>query len=138
MLDYFIGQVDREKVQMSIGSEMAAVKKPLIPGKRMTESGNVVAFGPKPEDNFVKNTRMGRKIMLQQRGKGSYVMEVTFVGGQKTEITVDSGAEESVCPLHWGEQFGKIPSAKTMKFRSASGGQIDHFGHRDVVVECPF
>ena len=30
-------------------------------------------------------------------------MDVEFVGGEKTVITVDSGAEESVCPWEWGE-----------------------------------
>ena len=41
-------------------------------------------------------------------GRGAYVMEVSFVGGGKTSITVDSGAEESVCPRGWGhELFGQ-------------------------------
>ena len=33
-------------------------------------------------------------------------MKVSFAGDRETEITVDSGAEESVCPYEWVEQFG--------------------------------
>ena len=55
-------------------------------------------FGPQEEDNYILNKATGQKMMLQPRGRGSYVMEVQFVGGEKTTITVDSGAEESVCP----------------------------------------
>ena len=56
-------------------------------------------------------------MMLQTGGRGSYVMEVQFVGGEKTTITVDSGAEESVCPWEWGERvFG--PQYWTEKMHS--------------------
>ena len=41
-------------------------------------------------------------MALQSNGKGSYLMQVKFVGGEKTEIIVDSGAEEHVCPWEWG------------------------------------
>ena len=47
----------------------------------------------------------GDKLILRPNGKGSYVMDVPFVGGGKAETTVDSGAEKSVCPLAWGSQF---------------------------------
>ena len=33
-------------------------------------------------------------------------MDASFVGGEKTEITVDSAADASVCSLHWAEQNG--------------------------------
>ena len=65
-------------------------------------------------------------------------MEVSFVGGGRTEITVDSGAEESVCPWDWGEQFEIKAAEKWMNFRNASGGNIRHYGRRDVLVTSPF
>ena len=65
-------------------------------------------------------------------------MDVNFVGGEKTEITVDSGAEENVCPWDWGRQFGMRPAEKYLNFRNASGGWIEHFGSRDVVVGSSF
>ena len=50
----------------------------------------------------------------------------------RTEITVDSAAEESVCPLAWAEDFGTQKSARVLKLVNASGGKIKHFGKRAV------
>ena len=60
------------------------------------------------------------------------------VCGVATEITVDSAAEESVCPLHWAEQFGLNPVEKgrEMKLVNASGGRISHWGSRKVVMHA--
>ena len=77
-------------------------------------------------------------MLLKPNGKGSYLMEVSFVGGGSTQITVDSGAEESVCPWEWGSQFGLRPADQWMAFRNASGGLIEHYGTREVLVESPF
>jgi hypothetical protein len=41
-------------------------------------------FGPQEEDNYILNKATGQKMMLKARGRGSYVMEVQFVGGEKT------------------------------------------------------
>ena len=73
--------------------------------------------------------------MLKPEGKDSYVMDGQFVGGEKTVITVDSGAEESVCPWEWGEKlFGTSEAGSWMTFRNASGGNIPHYGMREVNV----
>ena len=66
------------------------------------------------------------------------MMDVNFVGGGRTEITVDSGAEESVCPWGWGKQFGCRRSGEEMNLRNASGGLIPHWGSRDVLVKSLF
>ena len=66
------------------------------------------------------------------------MLDMSFAGGSKTEITVDSGAEENVCPKGWGEQFGLRNPDKWMKFKGANGKEIEHFGKRDVCVESPF
>ena len=95
-------------------------------------------FGPKEEDNFIRNIATGDKLPLRPNGKGSYLLEVDFVGGGKADIVVDSGAEESVCPFDWGRQFGIREADRWMKFRNASGEPINHYGHRDVLVESPF
>ncbi len=76
--------------------------------------------------------------MLKARGRGSYIMEVEFEGGGKTEITVDSGAEENVCSWGWASQFEVRPADKWMKFRNASSGFIENFGQGDVIVTSPF
>jgi hypothetical protein len=128
-----------ESSVMNLGFQVADVKKPLIAVKRITERGNHVMFGPQEEDNYIWNKATGKKIMLKPRGKGSYVMEVQFVGGEKTMITVDSGAEESVCPWDWGERlFGTQQSSEHMSFRNASGGTIQHWGKREVRVTSTF
>jgi len=128
----------KEDKRMCLGFQVAEVKKPLISVKRIVEKGNFVSFGPKDEDNYILNQVTGDKMMLKSNGKGSYLMDVCFVGGGRTQITVDSGAEENVCPWDWGEQFETKPAEKWMSFRNASGGYIDHYGQRDVHVVSPF
>ena len=89
-------------------------------------------------NNFIVNKDNGDKMKLRPNGRGSHLIDVSFVGGGKTEITVDSGAEENVCPWDWGSQFKTVPVEKRMSFRNASGGYIDHYGQRDVHVVSPF
>jgi len=87
------------------------------------------------EDNYISNKATGQKMMLKPRGRGLYPMEVQFVGGEKTAIIVDSGAEESVCPWERGERmFGTQHSKEHMQFKNASGGTIPHWGQREVKV----
>ena len=64
-------------------------------------------------------------------------MNVEFPGGQQTQITVDSGAEENVCPWNWGSQFNVQKVDKYMNFRDASGNPIEHYGKRTVTVTSP-
>ena len=66
-------------------------------------------------------------------------MEVQFVGGEKTMIMVDSGAEENVCPWEWGEElFGTQSAEEHMQFKNASGGNIEHWGMKEVKVTSTF
>ena len=64
-------------------------------------------------------------------------MEVEFVGGGKAEITVDSGAEESVCRVGWGKEFGMQQVAEKMRLVNAGGGKIEHYGNRRVAFTAP-
>ena len=74
---------------------------------------------------------------MQRNGKGSFLLNVDFVNGGSTSITVDSGAEDSVCPKAWGEHF-KMTEGKSINFRDASGNKIPHFGERKIKVVSPF
>ena len=95
---------------MGMTFQVASVKKPLVAVKRLAEKGNVVQFGPKEADNFVQNISTGQKLMLKRNGRGSYLMGVSFVGSEaQTDITVDSAAEESVCPMEWGRSLVLSP-----------------------------
>ena len=125
-------------IQMKLRFQVADVKKPLMSVKRIVEQGNHVGLGPGQEDNYILNKESGNQMPLKKNGKGSYLMEVKFVGGGQTEITVDSGAEENVCPWEWGKQFKMVDAESWMHFRDASGRTIPHHGRRDVLVESPF
>ena len=85
-------------IKMKLRFQVADVKKPLMSVKRIVEQGNHVGFGPGDEDTYILNKESGNKMPLKLNGKGPYLMHIKFVGGGQTEITVDSGAEENVCP----------------------------------------
>ena len=65
-------------------------------------------------------------------------MDVEFVCGGKVvgiaEITIDSGAEESVCPGSFGNMFNvkAVMDEEKMRLVNAGGGRIEHVGQRDV------
>ena len=65
-------------------------------------------------------------------------MDVSLVGGGETEVTVDSGAEENVCPKEWRQQYGLIPAKNKINLRGAKGDVIEHYGSRQVVVSSIF
>ena len=121
---------------MGLSFQVTDVRKPLLAGKRITEKGNVVQFGPAENDNHIKNTLSGNKILSRRKG-GSYIMDVSFGknGEEWIEITGDSAAEESVCPHARRKQFGMGQVGHKMDLVNASGGEINHDGQRQVVVK---
>ena len=131
-------RVDSKAVKMCLRFQVADVKKPWVSVKKIVEQGNKVGFGPKEDDKSIFNEETGNRLIGKASGRGSYLMSVRFVGGEKTEITVDSGAEENVCPWEWGKQFKMVDANSWTHFRDASGGTIAHHGRRDVQVQSPF
>ena len=95
-------------------------------------------WGARESDNFILNVETGDNVFLRENGRGSYLLDVAFASGKKAEITVDSGAEESVCPWEWGEEYGVDQGGQKMVFRGGNGAWITHYGGRKVVVESPF
>ena len=90
------------------------------------------------EDSYIENVRTGNKVKLLPKGRGSYIMRVRLADGSDEDVVVDSGAEESVCPWGFGERvYGTQKSEKSIAFRSAGGGYIDHYGQRTLRVS-PF
>ena len=70
----------------------------------------------------------------------SFVGNVYKDGWRRTgagDITVDSAAEESVCPEEWEKEFGlrEVQKGREMKFRNASGGKMNHYGSRAVTFK---
>jgi hypothetical protein len=51
------------------------------------------------------------------------------------EITIDSAAEESVCPKEWAKEFGTKEVEKKLKFVNASGGVMGHYGERVAIFK---
>ena len=117
---------------MRIKFQVADVKKPLMSVKRIVERGNRVVFSG--SGSYIINDKTGDRLELKENGKGSYVMDVSFIGGAKGRITVDSGAEENVCPVDWGHKFRVNERVPEIKFRGADGNLIQHHGERLVVV----
>ena len=60
---------------MSMKFHATTVKKPLAAVCRITECGNKVCFGPKPEDNYILNVVTQEQIFLK-RERGTYVLEI--------------------------------------------------------------
>ena len=54
------------------------MKRPLVAVHRITERGNIIQFGPRAEDNFIKEIAIGQKIGIRKKGR-SYVMDVDMV-----------------------------------------------------------
>ena len=67
--------------------QVTDVKRPLAAVHRIAERGHVVQFGPKAEDNFIKNVETGQRIAIRKKGR-SYVMDVDVV--KKTRADGDS------------------------------------------------
>ena len=65
-------------------------------------------------------------------------MDVVLAGSGSTEIVLDSGAEESVCPPWWGQQFGVNQTGYELNLIDAQGNGIRHYGERNVRVSSPF
>ena len=67
---------------MGLGFQVSDVQKPLAAVWRIAQKGNVVQFGPRPEDNFIKNLHTNKKVQMVRKG-GSYVIEAEFVTNEK-------------------------------------------------------
>ena len=52
------------------------------------------------------------------------------------EITVDSAAEESVCPKSWGEAFPMRRPSRWLRFVNASGGPMGHYGEKTAIFKA--
>ena len=132
------GAVDDESKLKDVGFkfQVTDVKKPLLSVRRINEGGNTVQFGPRDQDNFIFNPNTQDKVMLRRQG-GVYLLDAMMPDGSWTEITVDSGAADNVCPLGWGQCFGMqtLQDRQRINFVGPNGMQIQHYGSRDVFVK---
>ena len=84
-----------------------------------------------------KKTRMKKDKVVEEEIEINQVSRDGWDSFGKAVVTVDSAADESVCPKDWANMFDlqKIEEGKELRLRSANGGKIAHYGQRDVVFE---
>ena len=112
----------------------ASSKAPKTPSG--LEASNAPGLKAAPLSSTCSTKHSPQKPRARFIGKVSDSSDVCRVS---TEVTVDSAAEESVCPASWGDHFGTDPvtDEQQMTFVNASGGRIAHHGSRRVVVVAP-
>ena len=68
------------------------------------------------------------------------LIDIAAVEGPRSrgEITIDSGAEESVWPVTWTrEEELERPAEGINRFRNASGAEMRHYGQKTVKFRVP-
>ena len=91
---------------MKLKFQVADVHKSLISVSRLVEKGNRVVFGPGPEENYIQNVKSGKKVRMRMKISESHMHDIDMrVKSGKAEVCVNSGAEESVCPVARGGDF---------------------------------
>ena len=110
---------------------VANVQKPLASAAKVTQAGNRISMGPKPEDNFIQNVDTGDKIELRVE-KGTYVFDVEFQNGEVGTITLDSGAGVNVWPETMQKQVPMMPKDPRLKMTAANGSDIENLGTKII------
>ena len=121
-----IKEVEKNGLDMHMKFQVADVKKPLVFVKRIMDQSNSVRFGPTGGDSFIASPSLGYRLPLRATLGGSYMLDITFPDGSVSAVTVDSGAEENLCPKTWGIQFG-IQKAAPRNFRGGPWGSDKTF-----------
>ena len=81
----------------------------------------------------------GAEIKVEE-AKASDLVDIAAVErpSARGEITIDSGAEESVWPISWTrEDELEAPSEGVKIFRTASGTEMRHYGQKTVYFKVP-
>ena len=96
-------------------SEMNEMKKSKVPDMNEMNKSKV------PEEVCQICTVQAARTRWRKTGRGG--------------ITVDSVAEESVCPKDWGQEFTTRQPSRWMKFVNASGGSMGHYGEKSATFK---
>ena len=106
----------------------------------------------KKEEKKMKAKTKKQRRKVERQGRPKFVGALGIRGGNtghrdignmdnkgnRVGITIDSAAEESVCPEGWGKhEFGTLGFGKLgrMDFRAANGSRIQHFGRRRALFK---
>ena len=74
----------------SMGFHVTEVRKPLAAVSRIAEKGNIVQFGPRPEDCFIQNVLSKEKMMMKLE-RGTYILDVEFEVDEDAYVPADLG-----------------------------------------------
>ena len=97
------------------------------------ENGEIDSVNPLNSSSFMEETGMLPGLEVIKESRQICTVTTGRSGWRKIgqgEITIDSAAEESVCPKDWCKEFGTRNPEKWLKFVNASGGVMGHYGER--------
>ena len=80
----------KDHKKRSMGFHVTEVKKPLAAVSRIAEKGNLVQFGPRPEDCYIMNIETKEKMMMRLE-RGTYVLDVEFEVDEDMHVPIDLG-----------------------------------------------
>lgn len=133
-----VASVDKEGDESTVDSVWLVAKVENIePDEQIEEAGWQAVDNKTTKKNKRKKKKM---VGIECEDADVQINQVTKKGWEssgKSEVTVDSAADESVCQKGWGDMFElkEVQEGKEMKLMSANGGKIAHYGRRDVTFE---
>ena len=81
------------------------------------------------EEGEVEEQTIGGVWTISQVNAGAKKVQL------EGEVTIDSAAEESVCPKDWAQMFPTQTPRSWLKFANASGGRMAHYGTKRVLLD---
>ena len=133
-----MASIDKEEDESTVDSVWLVAKVENIePDEQIEEAGWQAVDNKTTKKNKRKKKKM---VGIECEDADVQINQVTKKGWEssgKSEVTVDSAADESVCQKGWGDMFElkEVQEGKEMKLMSANGGKIAHYGRRDVTFE---
>ena len=116
------------------GSCSCAVAPHTVPG-----SGTHVKQVPQPGTQGAADNEEYKVEFPDGMEEVKYVMAVETGSGWASlgmgDIVVDSAADESCWPVGQGDAFPTKPSKKNMILKTANGGDMGHYGQKEVIFE---
>jgi hypothetical protein len=113
----------------SMKFHVAAVQRPLASAVKVVEAGNRIVMSS--SGSFIENERTGERMPLRTE-RGTFVFDVTYVGGQRGTITLDSGAGVNVWPESLLKEVPTGPPEAGLKMTAANGTSIPSKGTKVI------
>jgi hypothetical protein len=108
---------------------VANVSKPLAAAGKVVEAGNRVVLDQ--HSSYVEHIATGERMHLRKE-KGVYVFDVEFEDGDKSTITLDSGAGVNVWPRGLKDNIPMEAKDEHLRMFAANGTRIEHDGTKQV------